>query len=44
MKPVGPAFDVVKLEWMNGMYIRNMDNDSLRDKIYEFYKENIKGQ
>ncbi len=39
MKPVGPAFDVVKLEWMNGMYIRNMDNDSLRDKIYEFYKE-----
>lgn len=39
MKPVGPAFDVVKLEWMNGMYIRNMDKDSLRDKIYEFYKE-----
>ena len=27
MKPVGPAFDIAKLEWMNGMYIRNMDNN-----------------
>ncbi len=39
MKPVGPAFDIAKLEWMNGMYIRNMDNNVLRDKIHEFYKE-----
>lgn len=39
MKPVGPAFDVVKLEWMNGMYIRNMENDELRTKIYEFYEK-----
>lgn len=39
MKPVGPAFDIVKLEWMNGMYLRSMENNVLCDKIYAFYKE-----
>ncbi len=39
MKPVGPAFDIVKLEWMNGEYIRKMENDELRIKIHAFYKK-----
>ncbi|QQG44455.1 MAG: glutamate--tRNA ligase [Candidatus Roizmanbacteria bacterium] len=37
MQPVGPAFDIVKLEWMNGEYIRRTPNDELRTLIYEFY-------
>lgn len=31
-----PVFDPVKLEWMNGMYIREMKNEKLKMKIYEF--------
>jgi len=31
-----PVFDPVKLEWMNGMYIREMKNEELKIKIYEF--------
>lgn len=38
MQPVGPAFDMVKLEWMNGMYIRQMDNSMLLKKITDFTK------
>lgn len=34
-----PVFDPVKLEWMNGMYIREMKNEELRIKIYEFYQK-----
>ncbi len=33
---VGPVFDVVKLEWMNGEYIRKMKVEDLRFKIQEF--------
>ncbi len=33
---VGPIFDVVKLEWMNGEYIRMMQIEDLRFKIQEF--------
>lgn len=36
IKPVGPAFDVKKLEWLNGEYIRSMDNDILKEKLVEF--------
>lgn len=36
IKPIGPVFDPVKLEWMNGMYIREMENEKLKNKIYEF--------
>jgi len=39
MKPVGPAFDTVKLEWMNGMYIRQTENSNLKTQILEFYKK-----
>ncbi len=38
MKPVGPAFDVIKLEWMNGSYIRAVDNEILSNKINSFYE------
>lgn len=33
IKPVGPVFDVTKLEWMNGMYIREMDEFTLMQKL-----------
>jgi len=36
IKPIGPVFDLMKLEWMNGMYIREMKNEELKIKIYEF--------
>jgi len=45
LKPVGPAFDIRKLEWMNGEYIRKTQVRQLADQIYEFlgrkYSENI---
>ncbi len=33
-----PVFDPVKLEWMNGLYIRETKNSILKDQILEFYK------
>jgi glutamyl-tRNA synthetase len=36
ISPVGPAFDKVKLEWMNGMYIRALTHEQLYEKIMEF--------
>ncbi|MBI2029648.1 glutamate--tRNA ligase [Candidatus Gottesmanbacteria bacterium] len=32
----GPIFDVVKLTWMNGEYIRMMNNEELADKLYSY--------
>ncbi len=37
MKPVGPAFDPIKLEWMNGMYIRQTENDALVKLLIRYY-------
>lgn len=34
-----PVFDPIKLEWMNGMYIREMNNEDLKVRIFEFYKK-----
>lgn len=34
-----PVFDPIKLDWMNGMYIREMKNEDLKNKIYEFYQK-----
>lgn len=34
-----PVFDPVKLEWMNGMYIREMKNEELKMKIFKFIDE-----
>ncbi|MBI4005009.1 glutamate--tRNA ligase [Candidatus Roizmanbacteria bacterium] len=38
-QPVGPSFDIVKLEWMNGEYIRKTQNSKLRTKIFEYYNK-----
>lgn len=32
----GPIFDLQKLEWMNGLYIRNLNLDELTERILEF--------
>lgn len=37
VSPVGPVFDMKKLEWMNGMYIRQMSVEVLADRIMEHY-------
>lgn len=37
VKPVGPAFDLKKLEWLNGAYLRKSQIRQLVDQIYEFY-------
>ena len=34
-----PIFDPVKLEWMNGMYIRKYPVLSIKYKVLEFYKD-----
>ncbi|OGG15137.1 glutamate--tRNA ligase [Candidatus Gottesmanbacteria bacterium RIFCSPHIGHO2_01_FULL_39_10] len=39
VKPVGPAFDLTKLEWMNGEYIRKKSIRQLADQILEFYED-----
>jgi glutamyl-tRNA synthetase len=36
LKPVGPAFDIKKLEWMNGLYLRELGIKDLESKIKEF--------
>jgi glutamyl-tRNA synthetase len=37
LQAVGPVFDIKKLEWLNGEYIRETENEKLKSKIYEFY-------
>ena len=39
MKAVGPAFDLVKLEWMNGEYIRSASISNLQSAICNYLKE-----
>ncbi|MBI2611250.1 glutamate--tRNA ligase [Candidatus Gottesmanbacteria bacterium] len=45
VKPIGPAFDLKKLEWMNGEYIRKFKIENLKFKITDFigkkYDQNI---
>jgi glutamyl-tRNA synthetase len=36
MKAVGPIFDLVKLTWMNGMYIRELEDADLKARLIEF--------
>lgn len=36
VQTTAPVFDPVKLEWMNGLYIRNMDKKVLAEKIQVF--------
>ncbi len=39
LKPVGPIFDLAKLEWINGMWIRNMEASELKKRLEKFYRE-----
>ena len=39
LKPVGPVFDLTKLEWLNGLYIREMDPEELKRKLEKFYRD-----
>ena len=39
VKAIGPAFDPVKLEWMNGEYIRKSKVEDLKSRILEFYED-----
>ncbi len=36
MKPVGPVFDLTKLEWMNGEYIRRISDEELEIRLDEY--------
>lgn len=38
IKPVAPIFDLKKLEWMNGEYIRAIENKKLQKRIASFDK------
>ncbi|MGH7245369.1 MAG: glutamate--tRNA ligase family protein, partial [Candidatus Levyibacteriota bacterium] len=40
LKPVAPIFDVEKLKWMNGEYMRMMEDEMLLTHLKDFYKEN----
>lgn len=37
--PAGPAFDTVKLDWINGEYIRKMTDEELADRLEKYLKE-----
>jgi nondiscriminating glutamyl-tRNA synthetase len=37
IKPIGPVFDINKLLWMNGEYIRMMSNDALQKALVNFF-------
>lgn len=39
IKPQGVHFDLQKLTWMNGEYIRMMSNEELKKNLEKFYKE-----
>ena len=36
VSPVGPAFDAIKLDWINGEYIRAMSDDQLTKRLQEY--------
>jgi len=39
IRAVGPIFDLAKLTWMNGEYIRSLSVEELATAIKDFYKE-----
>jgi glutamyl/glutaminyl-tRNA synthetase len=41
IQKTAPVFDPVKLEWMNGEYVRQAQNLKLKTQIYEFYKRRL---
>jgi len=34
-----PVFDIKKLEWLNGVWIRSLSTDDLKERLLEFYKD-----
>ncbi|HVZ12319.1 MAG TPA: glutamate--tRNA ligase [Patescibacteria group bacterium] len=41
--PAGPIFDLTKLEWMNGVYIREvLTEDDLKERLFIFYRNDVK--
>ncbi|MEG0176291.1 glutamate--tRNA ligase [Anaerorhabdus sp.] len=39
----GAIFDIDKLTWMNGVYLRNMDIDTYYDTVKNYISEGVKG-
>ncbi len=39
VQKANPTFDAIKLEWMNGEYIRKLSDNELAEKIYDFYNK-----
>jgi len=39
IQKTAPIFDPVKLEWMNGMYIRQSQKSKVKSQILEFYRD-----
>jgi len=37
VRKAGPVFDMTKLDWMNGEYLRKASNSKLKNQIYEFF-------
>lgn len=37
LKPVGPIFDLVKLEWLNGMWIRQLSAEDIKKRLFAYY-------
>jgi glutamyl-tRNA synthetase len=35
-----PVFDLTKLEWLNGVWIRSLSGEELKERLSEFYKDN----
>lgn len=44
IQKTAPVFDPIKLEWMNGMYIRQMKDEMLKTKIFIFYNKKYSEQ
>ena len=39
VNPVGPIFDLRKLEWLNGVYIRQLDTDELASRLLPYLEK-----
>lgn len=39
LKPVGPIFDITKLEWLNGVWIRKLPLVELKKRLEKYYKD-----
>lgn len=39
LKAVGPIFDLTKLEWINGVWIRKLSAEEIKKRLMQFYKD-----